>query len=158
LAELGEETFREAFGSQNTPEDVTLYAAKTFAPNIQAAELADPKGFFLIAEIEDEAAGYVRLREAAPATRTRSSRPIEIVRLYARTRWIGRGVGPALMEAALREARARGHDSIWLGVWERNARAIAFYRKWGFVEIGTQPFQLGNDLQNDLVMMRAVGS
>jgi len=85
-----------------------------------------------------------------------SSRSVEIVRFYARTRWIGRGVGLALMEATLREARALGHVRVWLGVWERNERAIAFYRKWGFVEVGSQPFQLGNDIQTDLVMARAV--
>ena len=85
-----------------------------------------------------------------------SSRPIEIVRFYARTRWIGRGVGRGLMEAVLREARARGHDRVWLGVWERNERAIAFYKKWGFIKVGSQPFQLGNDIQTDLVMARVV--
>jgi ribosomal protein S18 acetylase RimI-like enzyme len=45
---------------------------------------------------------------------------------------------------------------IWLDVWERNARAIAFYQKWGFAVVGTQTFQLGSDLQNDLLMQRAV--
>jgi ribosomal protein S18 acetylase RimI-like enzyme len=74
----------------------------------------------------------------------------------ARARWIGRGVGAALMQAALREADARGCDAIWLDVWENNNRAIDFYRRWGFVEIGTQPFRLGNDTQRDLLMVRHV--
>jgi ribosomal protein S18 acetylase RimI-like enzyme len=156
LAELGAETFREAFGAQNKAEDVTLYLAKAFSPALQSKELADGAGAFLIAEIEGEPVGYVRLRESTPPASVRSSGPVEIVRFYARARWIGRGVGSSLMEAALREARGRGRDVIWLGVWEMNARAIAFYRKWGFAEVGSQPFRLGNDVQTDLVMARAV--
>jgi ribosomal protein S18 acetylase RimI-like enzyme len=156
LADLGTETFREAFGAQNTAEDVALYLAKAFSPAIQSKELADGTGVFLIAEIEGEPVGYVRLREGTPPASVRSSEPMEIARFYARTRWIGRGVGSSLMEAALREGRARGCDVIWLGVWEKNARAIAFYRKWGFAAVGSQPFRLGNDIQTDLVMARAV--
>ena len=60
------------------------------------------------------------------------------------------------MKACLYEAEKRSCDTIWLGVWEHNPRARAFYRKWGFVEVGTQLFQLGDDLQNDLLMQRPV--
>jgi diamine N-acetyltransferase len=66
--------------------------------------------------------------------------------------WHGRGVSRPLMDAAIAEARARGGQRIWLGVWEENPRAIAFYRKCGFIEVGTQDFRLGNDLQRDRVM------
>jgi ribosomal protein S18 acetylase RimI-like enzyme len=69
---------------------------------------------------------------------------------------IGRGVGAALMQACLEEAGRRGCETVWLDVWERNPRAIAFYRKWGFAEVGNQAFQLGEDLQNDILMARAV--
>ena len=152
LAELGAETFRDAFGAHNTAQDMALYLAKSFSPDLQAIELSDRSVVFLIAEIADEPVGYVKLREGAPPASCRSSRPVEIVRFYARTKWIGRGVGPALMEGVLREARVRGHDLVWLGVWERNERAIAFYRKWGFVAVGARPFELGNDISTDLVM------
>lgn len=81
---------------------------------------------------------------------------IEIARLYAGKRWIGAGIGALLMQSCLREARARDKDTIWLGVWERNARAIAFYRRWDFADVGSQSFQLGGDLQSDRVMARRV--
>lgn len=83
---------------------------------------------------------------------------MEIVRIYARKEWIGRGVGAQLMKTSLREAENAGCDVVWLGVWERNLRAIAFYRKWGFEQVGTQVFQLGDDMQNDWVMVRQVDS
>jgi ribosomal protein S18 acetylase RimI-like enzyme len=156
LANLGAETFADAFGADNTPENMRLYLSKCFAPDVQAAELADPFTLFLIAEIEGEPAGYARLREGGPPAALSASRPLEIVRFYARARWIGRGVGAALMRATLREAHARGCDAIWLDVWERNPRAIDFYRKWGFMEFGAQPFRLGNDVQRDLLMARPV--
>lgn len=156
LAKLGAETFLEAFAADNTAEDMALYLAKSFSPVLQAIEISDPSVVFLIAEFVDEPVGYVKLRTGTSPELVPASRPIEIARFYARSQWIGRGVGPALMEAVLRAAHERGHDAVWLAVWERNGRAIAFYRKWGFVEVGSQPFELGNDLQTDLVMVCAV--
>jgi ribosomal protein S18 acetylase RimI-like enzyme len=76
----------------------------------------------------------------------------EIARLYADQRWHGRGLGGALMHVCIATARDWGADLLWLGVWERNARAIAFYEKHGFRVIGEQEFQLGADRQRDLVM------
>jgi GNAT superfamily N-acetyltransferase len=156
LASLGAETFSDAFGAANTPDDMRLYLEKSFSPEVQAAELADPSGVFLLAENGGVPAGYARLRESVPSTALAAARPIEIVRLYARTPWIGRGVGAALMQACLEEGRARGCDTVWLDVWERNARAIEFYQRWGFVRFGVQPFRLGNDLQTDILMARPV--
>ena len=156
LSRLGAETFFDAFASQNTPEDMALYLRSSFGPDIQAAELAEPHTVFLIAEVGVEAAGYARLREGPPSVPMSAVRPLEIVRFYARTSWIGKRVGSALMEACLSESLSRNCDLIWLDVWERNERAIAFYRKWGFVVVGSQPFRLGNDVQDDLLMARPV--
>ena len=157
LSEMGRETFSEAFGAQNTAHDLELYLAEAFGPKIQAAELAAASSLFLIAEIDEQPVGYARLLEGTPPAEIAGSRPVEIVRLYARTQWIGRGVGAALMEACLREAEARGCDTIWLGVWEKNGRAIAFYQKWGFERVGAHDFLLGEDLQTDWLMQRPVG-
>jgi len=156
LAGIGARTFREAFGPDNTPEDMAAYLDRSFGPEKQGAELAEPGTTFLIAEVEDEAVGYARLREGPARDCVDADRPIEIVRFYSIASWIGHGVGAALMSACLDQARKRGCDVIWLDVWERNARAIAFYRRWGFVEVGTQPFVLGSDVQRDLLLARAV--
>jgi ribosomal protein S18 acetylase RimI-like enzyme len=82
----------------------------------------------------------------------RGTRPLEIRRIYASQKYLGKGVGKELMQAIISEARQRGCDCIWLGVWEKNQRAIHFYKKWGFREVGTHTFSLGDDLQNDFVM------
>jgi ribosomal protein S18 acetylase RimI-like enzyme len=158
LAEFGARTFFDTFAQDNTPEDIAAYLAASFSPQKQAEELADPLTTFLIAEIDGITAGYARLRLSPPPASVIGRRPLEIVRFYSDTAWIGRGVGAALMTACLDYAAKQGCDTIWLDVWERNARAIAFYQKWGFVVVGTQAFQLGSDLQNDLVMQRTVFS
>lgn len=156
LADLGARTFLETFAADNTSEDMAAYLAANFNTAQQTAELADPAATFLIAEVEGVAAGYAKLRAGEPAEGIEGSRPIELVRLYASREWLGRGVGGALMQACLDEARRAGHETIWLGVWERNARAQAFYRKWNFRAVGEHEFQLGSDSQRDILMERAI--
>jgi ribosomal protein S18 acetylase RimI-like enzyme len=56
------------------------------------------------------------------------------------------------MRAVLETVRTVGSDRIWLGVWERNGRALAFYRKFGFEVFGDHVFQFGRDPQRDLIM------
>jgi GNAT superfamily N-acetyltransferase len=158
LAEIGARAFADTFAADNTPEDMAAYLAESFSPEKQAAELADPRGLFLIAAIDGETAGYARLREGAPRGVTSGRRPIEIVRFYALKAWIGRGVGAALLAACLAEAERRGCDAIWLDVWERNPRARDFYARWGFVEVGSQTFQLGSDLQRDIIMQAVLAA
>jgi ribosomal protein S18 acetylase RimI-like enzyme len=154
LAELGARTFKETFVTENTPENMAAYLASAFNPAQQGAELADPRCVFLIAEASGVVVGYAMLRAEKVAAGVTGERPIELVRLYVSQESIGSGVGAALMQACIDEARQRGHQTLWLGVWEHNARARAFYRKWDFHEVGTQVFQLGDDPQTDSVMQR----
>jgi GNAT superfamily N-acetyltransferase len=156
LAEIGAETFYDSFAADNTPEDMAAYLFASFSPARQAVELADSESRFLIAEINDEVVGYAHLRFSAAPQVIIGQKPMEIVRFYARKPWIGKGVGAHLMKGCLQEARAVGCDVVWLDVWEKNLRAIAFYRKWRFIEVGGQAFQLGDDLQQDLLMARAL--
>lgn len=152
LAELGERTFSETFAADNRSDDMAAYLAGAFSPSIQRAELAAQEATFFVAEIEGRAAGYAKVyANSVPACVT-GERPIELARLYAAREWLGRSVGAALMDRCISEACATGHDTLWLGVWERNLRAQAFYRKRGFRVVGEQVFQLGSDEQIDLVM------
>jgi ribosomal protein S18 acetylase RimI-like enzyme len=155
LAELGARTFADTFASENTPEDMKAYLADTFSPEKQAQELADPASIFLVMEWRGAPVGYARLKHGE-APSIVGERAVEIVRIYADRDWVGKGVGGQLMQACLREAERRNCDVVWLGVWERNTRAIRFYQKWGFERVGTQFFRLGNDLQTDWVMARQV--
>lgn len=156
LAELGRRTFHETFSPDNTNEDMDAYLASSFNLAKQTAELTDPASTFLIAEVSGIAAGYAKLDAGETAAGIEGDNPIELVRLYVSREWLGRGVGEELMRACLDAARSAGFKTIWLGVWEQNARAQAFYRKWNFRAVGEHIFQLGSDPQTDILMERAI--
>ncbi|HET6974957.1 MAG TPA: GNAT family N-acetyltransferase [Pyrinomonadaceae bacterium] len=156
LAEFGARTFHETFAADNTAEDMETYLASSFSLTQQSDELADPNSTFLIAEVDGLAAGYTMLHVGEVPDGIEGANPIEIVRIYVSSEWFGRGVGEALMHACFDEARKAGRETIWLGVWERNARAQAFYRKWNFRTVGEHTFQLGADQQLDLLMERPI--
>ncbi|HEV2829856.1 MAG TPA: GNAT family N-acetyltransferase [Pyrinomonadaceae bacterium] len=154
LAELGARTFSETFAADNTSQDMSAYIAASFSVAQQTAELADPASTFLLAEVGGLATGYAKLHAGEAAEGVEGAKPIELVRLYVSLEWLGRGIGEALMRACVDEALQAGHDAIWLGVWERNGRAQAFYRKWNFRAVGEHVFQLGSDPQTDILMQR----
>jgi diamine N-acetyltransferase len=156
LAELGARTFSDTFAADNTPENMSDYLASAFNPEQQAAELADPQCLFQIAETDGVAVGYSMLRFGNVLPEVAGGRPIELVRLYVSQDSLGSGVGAALMEACIAEAKQRGYQTLWLGVWENNQRARAFYRRWNFHEVGTHVFQLGDDPQTDILMQRSI--
>jgi ribosomal protein S18 acetylase RimI-like enzyme len=154
LANLGATTFFETFITSTTEADMAQYLAASFSPDLQRAELADKQNTGLIAEINNIAVGYAMLREGAPPDQNDAADSIELVRLYAKKEWHGHGVGATLMQACIDEARAQGFKELWLGVWEHNTRAQAFYHKWQFEKFGEHIFHLGGDPQNDFLMRR----
>ena len=156
LSELGARTFSETFAADNTPEDLAAYIDTSFSVAQVTRELEDHASTFLIAEVDGHAAGYAKLHDGKPEKGVEGANPIELVRLYVSREWLGRGIGEQLMRACVDEAQQTGHDTIWLGVWERNERAQAFYRKWNFRTVGEHMFRLGSDLQRDLLMERAL--
>jgi ribosomal protein S18 acetylase RimI-like enzyme len=156
LAELAASTFSDTFAADNTPENLTQYLAEAFGEKVQRAELEDPDVGVFFAERNGAVVGYVMLREGPAPEEASGFDVLEIARLYARRQDKGSGVGRALMQRAIGEAVARGKDAIWLAVWERNTPAREFYRRWEFFEAGSKSFKLGDDLQNDLVMVRRI--
>jgi len=161
LSQLGASTFRETFEDSNTPEDMARYLAEAFTPERQAAEISDPAGKVLLAEHyrEPDAAelvGYAHLLYGPVPDAVGGPAPLELKRLYVASAWHGRRVAQGLMDAAIAAARDCGAQTLWLGVWERNARAVAFYAKYGFARVGEHTFVLGADLQTDWLLRRPV--
>ena len=105
---------------------------------------------------EEQPDGSSTLRTGTTDPSVTGSDPVELQRLYVDRRAIGHGVGATLMRASLDAARSAGHGTIWLGVWERNARAISFYERWQFETVWDYEFQPGSDHQTDLIMARPV--
>jgi len=153
LTAFGRRTFHDTFASQNMPEDMEAYLNEAFNQSRQDIELHDPHTTTLLAEADGVLVGYAQLRrgEAPACVAERDS--VELVRFYVDVPWQGRGVAPRLMQAT-REAAAAYARGIWLGVWEKNLRAIAFYTKAGFAHVGSHEFRLGSDVQTDHIMAR----
>jgi ribosomal protein S18 acetylase RimI-like enzyme len=156
LSRLAETTFRSTFGAVNTGEDMDLHCRTSYGEAIQSGEIADPHMLTLLCEGDEGLAGFAQLRWGDAPDCVLAQSPGEIRRLYVADAWHGKGIAQELMHACIEEMEARGSDVIWLGVWEHNLRAIAFYRKFGFVEIGEHVFPLGSDPQRDIVMARPV--
>lgn len=158
-ATVSAETFYEAYASTADPANIALHIAREFGERQQRGELEDPDTTVLAArEPSGDWAGFTTLHAHRSADGVVAERPIEIVRFYVRGRWHGRGAAKRLMDAALRFAAARGHDTLWLQVWEENNRARRFYEKCGLREVGTKPFLFGEVLERDIVYARALGA
>jgi diamine N-acetyltransferase len=154
LADLAARTFHDTFAADNAAVDVAAHRAKSYGAAIQAAEIADPTMTTLLMEHGGASIAFAQLRSGPAPPCVAAQQPIEIWRFYLDKPFIGRGIAAMLMDRSLAEVGARGADVCWLGVWERNLRAQAFYRKYGFTVAGTQFYDVGADRQIDYVMVR----
>jgi ribosomal protein S18 acetylase RimI-like enzyme len=156
LAEFAARAFRETFGPDNRPEDMAEYLATAYGRAQQARELADPSYQTLLLEEDSALVGFAQLRRGETAACVSGPEPVELYRFYVDRAFHGRGFAQSLMEAVHAAAAALGGRTLWLGVWERNARAIRFYEKCGYRVAGNAEFFVGRDRQTDLVMVTAV--
>ncbi|WP_166437282.1 GNAT family N-acetyltransferase [Niastella caeni] len=154
IADLSRQTFYDAFAAENTAADMDKFLNERFTRQKLMEEVGAAGNTFLLAYDGDEVVGYARMRETASPILTEEGPAIELARLYAVQKSIGKGVGKALMQHCVNFAQQRGARIIWLGVWENNQRAIAFYTKWGFEKFSEHVFMLGNDAQTDWLMKK----
>jgi len=154
LAALAERTFRDTFTEVNTPENMAAHAAASYGIDKQREEIESDRIRTLLVELDGVVAGYAQLRNGHHPDCVSAENAIELWRFYIDRSGIGRGLAQRLMQAVVVEAAEWNGRALWLGVWERNPRAIAFYRKCGFVEVGAHVFRLGDDAQTDLIMQR----
>jgi GNAT superfamily N-acetyltransferase len=153
LADLASRTFFDTFASTNDPNDMALHLAGAYGVEQQTRELQDPGVTTLLVEDDGHAIAYAQLRNDHVPDCVTDAGAIELWRFYVDRDWHGRGVAAALMERVRAVARERGATTLWLGVWERNDRARAFYAKCGFSDAGQHIFLFGTDPQTDVVMV-----
>jgi ribosomal protein S18 acetylase RimI-like enzyme len=156
LADLAARSFRDTFEVDNDARNIEDYLQSSLTTTSVRDELDIESNVFLIAfrNGDEVPVGYAKLCTTSDDPSINGQNTVEIERIYADKQVIGRGVGAALMRACLNEAAELGCEAIWLGVWERNERAIRFYERWEFRIVGARQFALGTDLQNDLLMTR----
>ena len=156
LRDLAEATFRETFSSQNTPQNISAYASVAFDMDRVRAEYENAHSRFWFARIGPDIAGYLKLNTGPAQTEQDLENAMEIERIYATRAFQGRGVGKRLMATALEAAREAGVNWVWLGVWEHNQKAIAFYEHQGFEPFSRHSFRLGDDEQTDVMMKKKI--
>jgi ribosomal protein S18 acetylase RimI-like enzyme len=152
LQDLGRQTFYETFAGGNTVEDMQKYLEESFSADKIAVELADPGSEFYFATLDNRVIGYLKINFGKAQTELKDENAIEIERIYVLKDFQGRHAGQILFEKALAVARKSDTDYVWLGVWEKNPKAISFYRRNGFEEFDRHIFRLGNDEQTDIMM------
>ena len=153
LANLARRTFHDTFAAANDPTDMALYLSRAYGIDQQTRELEDRDIATLLVESGGEAVAFAQLRTGEVPDCVKGPKPIELWRFYVDREWHGRGIAQQLMTRVKDLARERGARTLWLGVWERNDRARAFYVKCGFTDVGEHIFLFGTDPQTDAVMV-----
>lgn len=152
LLSLSIKTFRDSFDEFNSPENMLLYINKTFTKKVIEREMKQPGTVFLLALDGRKPAGYAKIKASVNTAEITTGPSLEIERLYVQKEYIGKRVGYILMQTCFAYAEKKKCERLWLGVWENNSRAIAFYEKHGFKKFGQHEFILGNDVQTDWLM------
>lgn len=153
LADLARRTFHDTFAATNDPTDMALYLSRAYGLDQQTRELSDRDITTFLVEEGGEAIAYAQLRAGHVPECVTGPKPLELWRFYVLREWHGRGIAGPLMNRVMAAARDQGAVTLWLGVWERNDRAHAFYEKCGFADVGEHIFLFGTDPQTDLVMV-----
>ena len=157
IADISRKTFYDSFAAANTVENMEKFMSGPFAKDKLAAEVLDPGNYFFIAESAGIPVGYSKIRESLQSKDLPQADAIEIARIYAVKDVIGKGVGRMLMQEAIDYAIHLKKKIIWLGVWEKNQRAIDFYTKWGFTKFSEHTFFVGDDPQTDWLLKKELG-
>ena len=152
LQVIGRQTFFETFADHNTADDMQKYLDNNLSIDKLKNELADKNSEFYFATLNNKVIGYLKINFGQAQTELKDKSSLEIERIYVLKDFHGKKVGQVLYDKAIDIAKQTKSDYIWLGVWEKNPRAINFYKKNGFVEFDKHIFKLGDDEQTDIMM------
>ncbi|TRX22097.1 GNAT family N-acetyltransferase [Flavobacterium franklandianum] len=152
IQEISRQTFIETFAEVNTPENIKNYIQENFNSEQVALEINNRESAFYLAILDYETIAYLKINFGNAQTEIHSSQSMEIHRIYVLKKFHGKKIGQILLNEAIKIGQQSGVDSIWLGVWEKNHKAIQFYINNDFVEFDKHHFTLGNDVQTDLLM------
>ena len=149
---LGVTTFYEAYFEQDDSLDLANYVLESFSRAQIEDELNNTDSTFFIAELNGKAVGYAKLRENSKVDCLENENAVELHRIYILERAKGKSVGGELMNRCFETARAKGYETLWLGVWEQNSSALKFYKKIGFVKAGELQFPYGKTVGTNYVL------
>lgn len=154
LREISYKTYNDTFGHLNTPANMQAYLEYAFDIEKLRYELSNCNSVFYFLYSDEELSGYLKLNEYAAQTDIHDPQSIEIERIYLTKESQGKGLGSILLNKAIDVANIRAKSYIWLGVWEKNDKALHFYKKNGFYVISNHSFFMGDDEQTDFIMRK----
>lgn len=154
LAALAEQTFIDTYAAQNDPEQIRVHCVQNFGIKQQSAEIADPDYAVILAYWDQELVGFAQVVNKPAPESIDAENAVALYRYYVKQAWHGKGIAQALLAEAEKAARIFGADFLWLGMWEHNARALAYYQKVGFQHVGWMDYQFGDVLERDYVLLK----
>ncbi|RTE03074.1 GNAT family N-acetyltransferase [Paenibacillus whitsoniae] len=156
LQQISIETFNDTFRDQNSPENMKAYLERAFNSKQLEMELSNISSEYYFIYFDEDLAGYLKVNINDAQTEKMGDKSIEIERIYIRSEFQGKGLGKHLLNKVAEIAIKQNKKMIWLGVWEKNEHAIAFYKKMGFVQTGAHSFYMGDEEQIDLIMTKTL--
>ncbi|WP_288531379.1 N-acetyltransferase [uncultured Secundilactobacillus sp.] len=157
LSEVSRITFTDTFGAVNSSQDLRQYLDDNYSESVLSSELDDPNSWFYYIKVAGEVAGYLKLNVDEAQTEAMGVSAMEIQRIYLLPTFKRQGLGTELVNWAVDKAKEKQKNELWLGVWENNVAALAFYQKLGFKEVGAHVFSVGDSDQRDLVLKKELG-
>lgn len=154
LQEISYETFNETFKHQNSPESMNAYLERAFNLKQLEKELSNIFSQFFFVYFNNEVAGYLKVNTNDAQSEEMGDESLEIERIYIKNKFQKHGLGKYLLNKAMEIAMERNKKKIWLGVWDKNENAIAFYKKMGFFQTGVHSFYMGDEEQIDFIMTK----
>ncbi|MFJ7977263.1 GNAT family N-acetyltransferase [Peribacillus sp. NPDC096379] len=156
LQEISHETYNETFKHQNSPENMNTYLERAFNLKQLEKELSNISSQFYFVYFNNEVAGYLKVNTNDAQSEEMGDESLEVERIYIKDKFQKHGLGKYLLNKAIEISMERNKKKIWLGVWEKNENAIAFYKKTGFVQTGAHSFYMGDEEQTDLIMTKTI--
>ncbi|WP_158737273.1 GNAT family N-acetyltransferase [Alteribacillus sp. YIM 98480] len=156
LQDISIETFNDTFKDQNSPEHMKAYLERAFNSKQLEKELSNISSQFFFVYFHNEVAGYLKVNTNDAQSEEMGDESLEVERIYIKNKFQKHGLGKYLLNKAMEIAMERNKKKIWLGVWEKNENAIAFYKKRGFVQTGAHSFYMGDEEQIDFIMTKTL--
>ncbi len=152
LQQIALQTFKATYEHLNIPDNFKAYVDTSFSQSQLIHELNNPLSTYFLLQDGVKSIGYIKLNESTAQTELQEADSLELERIYVVQSEHGKGFGKILLQKAIDTSKNRHKKSLWLGVWQENPKAIAFYKHQGFEKFGEHAFILGNDHQIDDLM------
>ncbi|KAI4767671.1 hypothetical protein E4T52_17184 [Aureobasidium sp. EXF-3400] len=158
VAKLGSHVFTVTFGYSVDPAELGAYLEDSYSIEAMAKDISDPQKDMIVAtDNKDQIIGFALLtRGTTEPCIEHIPKQVELQRIYVHPSAHGGGVGKLLASVVEQMAREQGFESLWLGVWEENLKALKVYEKLGFGKVGNHDFKIGEVIQTDFIMLKSL--